>query len=699
MQNDNHIMQTRLLPRLQTAGLSGNFTSLLAPRAPTETAEGHPAYMPDLSFSPNTPTSGPLYGSSPAMMRSRLLDPPLISDGLGLSLTPGGSSAIYAPDSHSMSSNIAHTSGRTTPASGEHPTASFLNTVERLKSRIYDLEKSNAELAATVRTLEHAYTLLATAQPALLAASGNPLQLPMSATSGIDIKPQMTGLSVASALAPPIVQFDAIKHANIRFFTRHSFKPYMKGGAKHDISTKEMPIGTTGKTRAIPIFLEGLDGSTMAPERYLDLRALIRSIFQGLQQKQLAPVSWSKISDTALFYLIAQVTNMFPEMAECEGYWKIKHLSMLMYSDFTRADRTSATPANQSLKKRSREGDAVEEPAAKRRADDQPRAAVQSDVPPQPDPLPATSPTPSPPAVVVVVPGIPKATNLGEPLVAELQPASRALSPQSHHDLGSSALLSPSSVPLPSRSDTVDAPHAGPSEGPSSLSEIPADHQSTKDDLLPASLSETACSPSNGTSDPGTTSLTLADSGSPSAGLSAPETIGHASRADTQASGSSNGESVGVAQPDVRYTVGDPLASFRDPTAAPLPNLIDTLLDKKAGSKQAAAEPGPSKAPTNATTVSGVDEAASSKGDGRKKPTKMRVTKHKSARNLFAHRFMKENPSTTVTEFDKAWRTLSDDVLKEVNALREYALLCSAESLDEIAEAWAKMSEEKRKVI
>ncbi|KAI0355177.1 hypothetical protein OH77DRAFT_1455299 [Trametes cingulata] len=356
-------MQTRLLPRLQTAGLSGD-TSLLAPRPATEMGAGLPAYMHDLSFSPDTPTAGSLYGSSPNVMRSRLLDPPLISDGL---------------DTHSISSNIVHTSGRTTPASGEYPAAPFLSTVERLKSRIYDLEKANAELTATVRTLEHAYTLLATAQPALLAASGNPLQLPMSATAGIDIKPQTTGLSLASALAPPVVQFDAVKHANIRFFTRHSFKPYMKGGAKHDISTKEMPIGTTGKTRAIPIFLEGLDGTTMAPERYLDLRALIRSIFQGLQQKQLAPVSWSKISDTALFYLISQVTNMFPEMAECEGYWKIKHLSMLMYSDFTRADRTSATPANQS-KKRAREGEAADEdPVAKRRADDQPRVAVQSD--------------------------------------------------------------------------------------------------------------------------------------------------------------------------------------------------------------------------------------------------------------------------------------------------------------------------------
>ncbi|KAI0348781.1 hypothetical protein OH77DRAFT_1415983, partial [Trametes cingulata] len=149
---------------------------------------------------------------------------------------------------------------------------------------------------------------------------------------------------------------------------------------------------------------------------------------------------------------------------------------------------------------------------------------------------------------------------------------------------------------------------------------------------------------------------------------------------------------------------------FRDPSAAPLPNLVDALLDKKAGSKQAAAEhSGPSNKPTQATTSSSVDEASISKGDGRKKPIEMRVTKHMSARNLFAHRFMKENPSTTVPEFDKAWKSLSDDVLK-VRLLsspervavgcfetREYALLCSAESLDEIAEAWAKMSEEHRK--
>ncbi|KAI0632546.1 hypothetical protein C8Q77DRAFT_1059470, partial [Trametes polyzona] len=95
-------------------------------------------------------------------------------------------------------------------------------------------------------------------------------------------------------------------------------------------------------------------------------------------------------------------------------------------------------------------------------------------------------------------------------------------------------------------------------------------------------------------------------------------------------------------------------------------------------------------------------------GTAKKHGPKMKVTKNKTARNLYAHMYMKIHPSTTPVDFDKVWKGLSDDTLQvhllpslicyyqEYNALRQYALLCEHESLDTIANGWQNMPQEER---
>ncbi|EIW56357.1 uncharacterized protein TRAVEDRAFT_21560 [Trametes versicolor FP-101664 SS1] len=126
---------------------------------------------------------------------------------------------------------------------------------------------------------------------------------------------------------------------------------------------------------------------------------------------------------------------------------------------------------------------------------------------------------------------------------------------------------------------------------------------------------------------------------------------------------------------------------FRNPAAGPLPNLLGTLVKKgnSGMSSKPASEP----------------SAGSSTLDQGKKAAKMRISKHKTARNLYAFMYIKEHPSTSAVDFDKVWKGLDKAVLKtdgyqEYDALREYALLCGDDTLDMIVDAWGNLGKEER---
>ncbi|EIW56358.1 uncharacterized protein TRAVEDRAFT_49188 [Trametes versicolor FP-101664 SS1] len=305
------------LSHLRTHDLQGS---------PLYTFEG--TYISDNSLSPETPTASSRYSSSSLLMPSRLADPP----GLG--------------DSFSASTSLQETGPmfRNMHPSGAEYTRS-LRHAEILSAKLRELEKVNAELTATVRTLQHAYKVLATAQPRMLATSGNPFNLAVTPDAGWDVK------SLLACEDAPIIKFNSEKHANLKFFSRKHFKPYMKGQPKHDLATKQMEIGKSGRTRGVPIFLESLDGTIMAADRYSDLRAHCRNVLQTLDDTDNAPEVWSKINDAALNYVIVQVGKVFPEVQECENHWKLKHLMMNMYSDFGR-DRSNTAPKKDATAKK-----------------------------------------------------------------------------------------------------------------------------------------------------------------------------------------------------------------------------------------------------------------------------------------------------------------------------------------------------------
>ncbi|KAI0644788.1 hypothetical protein C8Q79DRAFT_967774 [Trametes meyenii] len=517
-------------------------------------------------------------------------------------------------------------------------------TLERYREKIHELEMENAGLKATVQTLENAYKLLATAQPHLGVAGFQPRSRADQPPSQVQSE-RLTTVSSDIIAASPLsisaasskllsIEYDRDKHSKIRFFTRESYRPYLKGGVLHEESTVQLPMPGTSKLRSVPIYLENIDGTVMAADRYKDLRSFITKTLHSLVVARIAPEKWSKMSNLALCILIEQVIHNFPELAECEDYWKIKHLASTMYSDFMRdRSRNSGT----SSKKRSRN---VED-----------EDAAATDIPPAKRPVRTT--------------GTPHA-------VQEIQaiPIFSAPAYTDAKTVGTSA----GTITITAQTQTPISPSAS-LLAPSSLVE-------------PAHQTVSSNSPQSGHDTPQNPSHDIVRS-SPSPDLPLP-----ADCRDSPVSGAHPAPET-ACRPDETglYVIGDPLASFRDPNAAPLPNPTLAVLEKKDKSPSS---------PAKETSPPDVDTAGPKVGTSSlsiapaKKAAKMRVTKRKTARNLYAYTYASEHPAATVPEFDKVWKSLDKDIRQEYDAIVQYALLCPEDSLDSIMRQWATMECEDR---
>ncbi|KAH9848302.1 hypothetical protein C2E23DRAFT_712739, partial [Lenzites betulinus] len=129
-----------------------------------------------------------------------------------------------------------------------------------------------------------------------------------------------------------------------------------------------------------------------------------------------------------------------------------------------------------------------------------------------------------------------------------------------------------------------------------------------------------------------------------------------------------------------------------NPTTTPLPSLLGTLIKKGSGPGGICTLPilHPGSLPNPSLGLS---------TDQSNKATKMQVTKNKMARDLYAHVYLKSHPTISATDFDKVWKALGKDTLKvhyipKYDALRKYVLLCSAESFDEITNAWSNFGKD-----
>ncbi|KAI0823242.1 hypothetical protein BC628DRAFT_1385380 [Trametes gibbosa] len=117
-----------------------------------------------------------------------------------------------------------------------------------------------------------------------------------------------------------------------------------------------------------------------------------------------------------------------------------------------------------------------------------------------------------------------------------------------------------------------------------------------------------------------------------------------------------------------------------DPAAPPLPSLITPTINALLAANVARTNT------PSATT---------------KKATKgrMRVSKSRTARNLYAHVYMKDHPTTTTEEFDQLYKALSEAELEEYNAMHRFATQCKASNtLEDVVQAYLGLGEAERAI-
>ncbi|CDO75333.1 hypothetical protein BN946_scf184966.g1 [Trametes cinnabarina] len=560
---------------------------------------------------------------------------------------------------------------------------------------IQELETRNIELTATARAMENAYNILASSKVEsnsintrrkvdLIAAGVSSLRAPLPApVNEEDLKPT----------------YDPEYHADLKFWEKRSWEPYSSRHHLHEFALEG----------GVPRFLENLDGTVIDKKTYEDLRSVVKTVFQELQDNGQAPETWSKRNVTALRFMRAQVYAHFPQVRECDNHWKIDVLCTRMYPDFTR-DRSShsrVAKAGSSHAKRqlSDVDETSESMSAHSRPSKRTKTAPVRLPPDSPSRLINTTPADVLPGTNIAAATAPSSPEATEPTVVQDNGTSQAQHTQStrpgitgltdvisddmHNVLSSIPPIAPSSA-LPPAISALVAPLAPQAPGPGSTSneslcqpDPSSSRSSSTSTRAPAAPSPTAVPASASTvTGPPLIPPTTPPS-TPPASLNANLTVDDSScneghpeaHPSTSESQPARNDSEHVPGPST-ITVFDPLAKFRSTDSPSLPSLLSKVATPRTANGRAASaradttEAGISGTPSASTTTGQptTEAAVSKKGGG-----KMRLTKRKTARNLYAHAFLKDNAIVTAHEFDEMFKSLNTAVADEYHAMHLFA--------------------------
>ncbi|CDO70603.1 hypothetical protein BN946_scf184656.g18 [Trametes cinnabarina] len=520
--------------------------------------------------------------------------------------------------------------------------------------RIQELETRNIELTATARAMENAYNILASSKVEsnsintrrkvdLIAAGVSSLRAPLPApVNEEDLKPT----------------YDPEYHADLKFWEKRSWEPYSSRHHLHEFALEG----------GVPRFLENLDGTVIDKKTYEDLRSVVKTVFQELQDNGQAPETWSKRNVTALRFMHAQVYAHFPQVRECDNHWKIDVLCTRMYPDFTR-DRSShsrVAKAGSSHAKRqlSDVDETSESMSAHSRPSKRTKTAPVRLPPDSPSRLINTTPADVLPGTNIAAATAPSSPEATEPTVVQDNGTSQAQHTQStrpgitgltdvisddmHNVLSSIPPIAPSSA-LPPAISALVAPLAPQAPGPGSTS------------------NESLCQPDPSSSRSSSTSTRAPAAPSPTAVPASASTV-----TGPPLIPPTTPPSTPPASLNANLTVDDSSCNEGHPEAHPSTLRVSTCSQRLRACARTLHnyEAGISGTPSASTTTGQptTEAAVSKKGGG-----KMRLTKRKTARNLYAHAFLKDNAIVTAHEFDEMFKSLNTAVADEYHAMHLFA--------------------------
>ncbi|OSC98154.1 hypothetical protein PYCCODRAFT_1471224 [Trametes coccinea BRFM310] len=127
--------------------------------------------------------------------------------------------------------------------------------------------------------------------------------------------------------------------------------------------------------------------------------------------------------------------------------------------------------------------------------------------------------------------------------------------------------------------------------------------------------------------------------------------------------------------------IDDPLAAFRSHEGPELPDLVAQITT----------------APISKTSKPSGSAPDANTSASTKKANKMRLTKNKTARNIYAHAYFKEHAGLSAQEFDKVYKGLDSAILQEYHAMHVFAQdRPELETPDDVLEAFARLPSAER---
>ncbi|KAI0706253.1 hypothetical protein C8T65DRAFT_727879 [Cerioporus squamosus] len=557
------------------------------------------------------------------------------------------------------------------PTSVTVPRHIFTKTMqenEYLKARVQELELEKARIEGSEKSIQNAFKLLATAHPELLP---NGMLVPQTLR--------------AAKVAP--VPYDQALHGKMKFYKYADYQPYGPRGVKNlgdsdedDGDDEDEDDDNKSKKKKTPRYLETRDGTTLSYAAYCDLRAALKRAVLSCNEEGLAAPTWKALGSVAYDYIKTELCAHWPGFMDSENGWKFDEFGKRVYPDVlrdrskekTKTIKRAASQVDSPLARKHSLKRAKTTPASGTPAPQLPEGSKQSD---------STSVT-SGTASTASESAIPAQTPLdiasrSEPVLCSLPLGLSVASSVATH---SQSLTRSPSVPGLSGSHLsgIVTDH-GPADSTTSVW-VPSPESSANSSRAPSPFQD-AAPRANMAALPqpsltGSHTDVVARPAAPKwpAHVNAPPVV-TTTPAPTEESGSNQA-----------YIVGNPLSRFRKEDAVPLPDLL-------AGIKMTAAP--------KTSSPSDSRQAADS-NTSKKKPTKMRVSKNRTARNMYAYVYKKGHPNATTQEYDVVWKALEKltpaTVVMEYKGMELFAAdRPGTETIPDVIEAWNALSDVEKK--
>ncbi|KAF8809747.1 hypothetical protein BYT27DRAFT_7241127 [Phlegmacium glaucopus] len=203
-----------------------------------------------------------------------------------------------------------------------------------------ELRKENLVLRTKLETLQNAYEILAqsvqpTAQNSTyLSTNSLGLSFLKSETPLLSPCPSILGLKSLHARED---------HPDIKFWTRSDWV------ASKDIAVSSDHSGTAARGRSRAArgenvsmnFIEDINGQVIDGHKASEIRKAIRELWVEMDQGGVAPPTWSKVPHTVVMNFRQRLYDQFPELAYCDGHWKLDKICTDNYSQWFKTQNSS----------------------------------------------------------------------------------------------------------------------------------------------------------------------------------------------------------------------------------------------------------------------------------------------------------------------------------------------------------------------